>query len=374
MGSSKSVARAANWDLLRSLAMFLVVVVHTSTMLGPIHGFETAALINRLALICDPIFFMLSGYFALRPMKRSLKNYYLNKVSTVLLPLVLYALLLYGCSEYSQGLSLGGYFLYFANLLANGWWFIPALVPCLVVAPFLYKGLEALSDRQVMLVGAILAALFLSGGVFTSLRWLFASMGIETLANMAELALKIVPPSMLTSYPAYYQFFILGGIFYRLAPVIDRRMGNCLIAAGMAFWLIDVAWGVLGLPLQDPSYFWVFSAFGVMVLFARIDIGSALAQRAISWVAKRSYAVYLLQYTTIHLFSSVLYGMEPFGPVVLMAAPFRIAVWFSVTLGAYFLALAVASVFDPLVLSKLQQWFKKTFIKPEKPSESAKNL
>ena len=179
---------------------------------------------------------------------------------------------------------------------------------------------------------------------------------------------------MLTSYPAYYQFFILGGIFYRLAPVIDRRIGNCLIAAGMAFWLIDVVWGVLGLPLQDPSYFWVFSAFGVMVLFGRIDVGSALAQRTISWVAKRSYTVYLLQYTTIHLFSSVLYGMEPFGPVMLMAAPFRIAVWVAVTLGAYFLALAVASVFDPLVLSKLQQWFKKTFIKPEKPSESAKNL
>lgn len=305
MGSSRSVARAANWDLLRSLAMFLVVVVHTSTMLGPVHGFETAMLINRLALICDPMFFMLSGYFALRPLRRSLKNYYLNKVSTVLLPLALYALLLYGYNEYPQGLSLGGYFLYFANLLAGGWWFIPVLVPCLVVAPFLHKGLEALSDRQVALVGIMLASLFLSGGMFTSLQWIFASVGIETLANLSELAVRIVPPSLLTSYPAYYQFFILGGIFYRLAPVIDRKTGNRLIAAGVAFWLIDVTWGVLGLPLQDPSYFWVFAAFGVMMFFSRIEIRSALAQRVISWIAKRSYTVYLLQYTTIYLFSSV---------------------------------------------------------------------
>lgn len=33
-----SSKRMANWDLLRSISMFLVVVVHTAGYLGPVHG------------------------------------------------------------------------------------------------------------------------------------------------------------------------------------------------------------------------------------------------------------------------------------------------------------------------------------------------
>lgn len=61
--------RLVNWDLLRTLAMFFVVMVHSSRYLGSIHGIETAPFISEFALICDPIFFVLSGFFAFRPLK-----------------------------------------------------------------------------------------------------------------------------------------------------------------------------------------------------------------------------------------------------------------------------------------------------------------
>ena len=95
MSEAKVSNRAVNWDLLRALAMFLVVVVHTAKYLGPIHGFGTATLVSKTAIICDPIFFAMSGFFAIRPSKRNLGNYYLNKVCTILLPLAAYIVLLY---------------------------------------------------------------------------------------------------------------------------------------------------------------------------------------------------------------------------------------------------------------------------------------
>ena len=71
------------------------MVVHTSGSLGIIHNFDAGYAVGTAAFLCDPLFFVLSGYFALDPIKRDLKSYYINKVITILLPLVLYSLLLY---------------------------------------------------------------------------------------------------------------------------------------------------------------------------------------------------------------------------------------------------------------------------------------
>ncbi len=365
MGTSKTTTREANWDLLRSLAMLFVVIVHTAGYLGPIGGFETATPVAKAALICDPVFFTMSGFFALRPQKRSLKNYYLNKVSTILLPLMVYAIILYFYNTGFYNMSIGLFFGFFADLLAGRWWFIPALVPCLVAAPFLFKGLEALSDRQIAILTIILASLFLSGGIFMTLEWLFAAIGIETLANFSELMLLIVPPSIMTSYPAYYLFFLLGGMFRRLTPHIGKKMGTGLILCGLVFWLVDTTWSTIGIPKADPSFFWIFTAFGVMILFQRIQIKSPTTKTAIYWVGKRSYSIYLLQRTTIAISAGLFYDQALFGTVADMAAPFRIFIWALMVMGAYLLALAIASLVDSLVLSNLQKWFSKALIKPE---------
>lgn len=75
---SKSV-RLANWDLLRTLAMFSVVVVHCGGYLGQIGPVNMGLVAGRAAIACDPVFFALSGYFALRPLKRGLRDYYQKK-------------------------------------------------------------------------------------------------------------------------------------------------------------------------------------------------------------------------------------------------------------------------------------------------------
>lgn len=362
MSEAKVSNRAVNWDILRALAMFLVVVVHTAKYLGPIHGFGTATLVSKTAIICDPIFFAMSGFFAIRPSKRSLGNYYLNKVCTILMPLIVYIVLLYFYSTGFSSMSLGNFFQYFASTLSGRWWFIPALVPCLVAAPFLAKGLEALTDHQVKMLAIVMAALFLSGAALTTAQWLFSTIGIETLANLCSLLLWLVPPSVLTSSPAYVLFFILGGLFRRLASLISRKNGTRIIVWGIVFWVADITWATLGISRSDPSYFWLFSTFGIMLLFDRVNIGSDIASRAISWVAQRSYSIYLLQYTTIAISAALFYDQAFFGVIPEMAAPLRILGWIAMTFSAYLLALAIASIVDTLILSPLQKLFRKLFM------------
>lgn len=78
--------RLTNWDLLRALSMFLVVVVHIAPQLGSFRGINAGAIVGTGAIICDPIFFCLSGYFALRPLKKSYKDYLFGKALSLLLP------------------------------------------------------------------------------------------------------------------------------------------------------------------------------------------------------------------------------------------------------------------------------------------------
>lgn len=59
--------RLANWDLLRSLAMFLVVVVHASGSLGTIRNFNMGHAVGIAALICDLLFFFAFGLFCAWP-------------------------------------------------------------------------------------------------------------------------------------------------------------------------------------------------------------------------------------------------------------------------------------------------------------------
>ena len=49
--------RLTNWDLLRALSMFLVVVVHIAPQLGSFRGINAGVIVGTGAIICDPIFF-----------------------------------------------------------------------------------------------------------------------------------------------------------------------------------------------------------------------------------------------------------------------------------------------------------------------------
>lgn len=342
--------------------MLFVIITHLSGYLGPIHGVQTVRIVNVFAIICDPVFFALSGYFAFGSEKKGLGTFYWNKVLTILLPLVVYSIALYPCVSHFEDISLDGYVVFFTGALDYNWWFIPALVPCLVIAPFLSKGLQCLSDRSALALGAVFFVLFASGLVFTFLEWLFALASWNLLSDLCSLMLGLVPPGILEGKPMLFQFFILGALYRRSSKFLaGGGVGNGLIVLGMSLWAADIVFSYLDIPRSDPSYTWFFTTLGILILFDRIRIGSNPLRRAITWTAKRSYSIYLLQYYVIEVVANAVFAQSLFGVYAEMPGAGRLGVWVLSVAMTYAASWVIASVTDSLLLKNAQRGLFRLF-------------
>lgn len=348
--SEKMSRRLANWDLLRAISMFAVVVVHMSGRLGPIGGVPTNA-IGVFAIVCDPVFFALSGYFALRPLKTNLPKYYVRKFSTIVLPLFLYSVLLYLYYNWSSGLSLFGYIEYFNNVLSP-WWFIPALIPFLIAAPFLYKCLESLSDDWVKLLVKLSLVLSIWGIAGCFLNWAFEVTGHTTLCRMVSICTSLLPATLVPN--SYFIYFCLGFFIRRLIPILSKKRKNQLVILGLLCWILDTAFAHFGINRVDPSYAWLPATIMIFLIVDRVSIPDGAVSRCIGWAAKRSYSIYLLQYTTIEIATSVVYASIFVGDIMEYIALVRACVWIVTTVLAYVLAFSVASIVDSALLKRLQ--------------------
>lgn len=348
-------SRLANWDLLRSLAMFCVVVVHCAGSLGPIRGVDTRMPIAELFLICDPVFFCLSGYFALRPQKRGLAAYWLGKFSSIVLPVLLYAIPVYAYQVRAgiQAPSASGYVAFLLDQIQGGWWFVPRLIPFLVLAPFLYRMLDALDDRQLVALCWVVAVLAAWGATYDVSSQLLSLAGHGTWAALLGVVAQLVPSSLIPG-SGYLVFFAMGYAVRRLSRKVSGHQLAAIVAVGAVAWIADDVQRSSGLTRFDPSWYWVFTTFAIFLLFDRVRIRSNTARRVLTWTARRSYAIYLVQYTTNTVAASWLYGGF-FGDVTGLPALARMGVWLLLPPLSYLMALAVASVIDPTAL-RLAQW------------------
>ena len=336
--------------------MLLVVVVHTNGFLGQICGVNTAPIIKATATLCDPVFFALSGFFAMGASKKSLRDFYLNKVVTVIVPLVLYAVIIYCFEVYLVGSIAGIAFPeYFCERLFVEWWFIPTLVPCLVAAPFLARMFDGLSRSMI----AILFIVYIGGSLVLFAQWAFGSVGNEELASLALMLKRLVPPSFLSTSPAYFVFFLLGCAFKKTAGDMEQKNVRFALVVAIVCWAVQNVFAYCGIPQGDPCYLWLPITFGIFVLFGKVSIRSKVVGGVLAWTAQRSYSIYLVQYSTIAVCAQVFYYRSWFGVVAEMNAPARVAMWLAMVACSYLLALLVASLVDSFVLKPLQGLMKK---------------
>ena len=358
--------RQANWDLLRVLSMYLVVAVHTVPSLPFFSGTRLGNAAVGLCMVCDPVFFMLSGYFAIRSPRGGLGEYYARKASTVVLPLIVYSAVLYVVLNWSS-LSLGGYLSLFLAYLGGYWWFVPALVPYLLLAPFLYRMLEALDDRWVKRLSILCLALFGWGVVSHLLVYAAGLIDRPGLANLVSIVAYCVPTEPLTGY---FPTFVMGYLYRRLSGTLSERAKRRAAGAGVGALLLSALLSGLGVPQDDPNQIWVLAAFGLMFAFELVRVPEGAFSRMVVWAAKRSFSIYLLHYALIlerlkagegwAALTEWLSGL-PVLPGVLMGV--------MVPVGVFALALLAASVLDPLVLANAQKLFDKLVAAWRRPRE-----
>lgn len=344
--------RLHNWDLLRSLCMLAVVIVHCEGYLGTFVGVNVGGITADAAILCDSIFFALSGYFAIRPLKRSLFSWYSRKVSTIIVPLFVYSIIMYLFTSNLSNISIHGYIAYFSQILSP-WWFIPALIPFLIIAPFLNWLFEKLSDRQAIVVVTAACALTMWGLVAYVLSWAFRSTGHETLALVVTTLQKIIPTVIIPG-SGYFMYFCLGYFFRRLSPGTSSAMRKKFVVFGLLIWMFDVLCAYFGVDRFDPSFAWLFATIAILFIFDGIRIKSSSVQRVLEWTGRRSYSIYLLQYTAIAIVAPLVCDSHFIVGLVNNFALIRLLAWLGVVIGSYALSLAVASLID-VTLLKLSQ-------------------
>ncbi len=361
-GASK---RDVGLDLLRCVAMFAVVAVHAVPYLGAVCGADVTEGLAKLFLLCDPVFFALSGYFAIRPLKGTLRDYYLGKFVSVVVPIIVYSIVAYAFAArfgylgalgldggVSSAVSPAGYLAFASSIISGAWWFVPVLMPMLLGAPFLFVMFEALSDSQLRLLVKVVIALSL-WGVACDLVASLSAFGVTWAPDLSSTLLHLIPARMepLFGYPL---FFCMGYAIRRLGPVTSGEVRNHALLIGLLFWAGDALLAQFGFERSNPSHLWVFSTAGAFVLAERVRVRGSRATRFIEWTSRRSYSVYLFQAAAIVLV---------FGHADLAAfdGTTRVWLWLVATFASYALSWCAASVLDTVLLAPIQRLLRRAF-------------
>lgn len=348
--------RLTNWDLLRTISMFLVVVVHIAPLLGSFHSINASAIASTAAIICDPIFFCLSGYFALRPLKKSYKAYLFGKALSLLLPIFVYAGLLYVSKAATGSATDTNFIRYTSGLVQGGWWFVPALIPYIMIAPILAKMFDALDDKTCKIALFVTLGIYAWGGLSCAVNSMLINSQHITLAAAVSMLQRIIPRSLLGG--TYFTFFCLGYFIKRVTPLLNKRETCFIKSIGILFFVFDIVSAYFGFERSDPSFNWMIVTVAIFVAVDGIQLHSQAFSKIIEWTAKRSYSIYLLQYATIEFATSVIYDCALNGGYATLPWPFRLATWILATAFAYGTALAIASFVDTVVIGPIQARLK----------------
>jgi surface polysaccharide O-acyltransferase-like enzyme len=287
-------------DLIRVLAIYLVVVIHVSGQLTNVWGkipesqWIMADIIGGLARVGVPLFFMLSG-FLLLPRSESLRDFYGKRMLRIVIPFVFWSIFYISLDCIGKpGLCTRDYLLPYALLQRSYFhlWFLYSLIGIYFILPLLRLMVRPGTESKFLWY---LIVLWL---IFQPIRTLMDQFLHFSLNINAPLATGFLP------------YFILGYLLGDIALTRGR-----LIVAEAAF-VIGSLITILGTYLLTRAagkfngYFYDYVTLGTilgtagafLLLRAVSDVGFMATDRFRSlmrWVAGGTFGVYLIHVLVI---------------------------------------------------------------------------
>lgn len=278
----QSPIRQSNFELLRIVAMFLVLVVHADYVsLGSVTSEElsmdflpsvTRIFVQALSIVCVNLFVLISGWFGIRA---TLKGF-LNLIFQYLFAYCLvYAIIILTGEE---GISLWNIGHFLVDLIACNW-FILAYSALYFLSPLLNAGIKGLNKKRFQY---LLVSFFLFQSIWGyagAARWvghgysLFSFMGLYLLASYLRL---------------YGIRFSMGLTLYIISTITNTLY--CIV-------YLQPAAGAIGIIF--PAFVYcnplvIIGAAGLLLWFSQLRIGHS---RLINWIARSSFMVFLIHTT-----------------------------------------------------------------------------
>lgn len=332
MGNS---SRLYAYDVVRVIAMVFVIAVHsliivdTSTTFGAI--FFSAG--QAVFFTANALFFLLSGKFNLHERKTDseLGGYYVRRARNFLLPIVILFFIrtLYELyPHYESTLHIGKEFVKnsICNFNSMEYWFVFTLFGYLLVAPFLAPAFNRLSNNA--------CKAFLGIGLGYHLILLVSSnLGIEFSWSYLFWGFAFV--------------FCAGAFVERLFET--KRQRTALIAFAVISAILTTVFPFIGWwsGIHDTSPFYTILALGLFVGIAHAA-QNAKPRKAISYMAKHSFSVYLVHMMILTPVVAILPAFSGIG---------SIAAYIGVVAVTFLLSLALAIVIDAALVKPAQKLF-----------------
>lgn len=321
------------YDFIRAVSMLFVIAVHALRIIDFHNGISLFYfhVMQAVFFTCNGMFFMMSGKFALSNSKAEWK-YYLRKIETIIIPMLLFFCLRTVYQFVTASVSFS--WLYFLKNILGGlanteYWFIFALLGNLLLAPLLGKAFRTWSKKEHVLFIVL-------GFLHNFFVWICAIFGLPYSYTM-----------ILGCWPFY---FYLG---YSIDHVFKKKHYPWLWLLGglaLAFTVVLKYIGITQYVHDISPVFTVFVISMYYLLYEAATFFSGKIRKAISFVARHSFTVYLC-----HMM--ILDTIQGFIPIV--SGTSSIISHILLTILTLIGSIGIAAVVDKTIIKWLQLLFRR---------------
>lgn len=326
--------RFSNYDLLRILACFMVIVIHFSCLyLGDLSHktlWTLSITYDSFSRSSVPLFFMLSGAFLLVPDKPVTLKVLFKRILRLLIPLLFWEVLYYGRNLLSDGLSKDTLLPFIQSIISaqNHFWYIPTLIGLYLLIPVLKQITKEKEVCEYFLVIWILFAIFRN-------TLLLLAPVIEYHHHYTGNALSVLLNTFcyleLTSYAGY---FILGYYLVHhfkkkipLSLLLLTTFLSALLCAEINFivsyHILNTAWAGMQNYMSLTTF---IEALCLFLIFKDYVAQITLSERCssiITWIGACTFGIYLMH----PLFTEKLYFLITDANAVFMIPVLSLAVF-----------------------------------------------
>ena len=330
--------RDATYEFIRVMSMVFAVSVHACSNAAGNYLVDTLTgqLVGTLLYLCNGLFFMISGKFALSTSFRTMEDYrkyYLKRLGSIGIPVMVCMLLrsMFNIGWWPE-YFLSADFLkeYLQNVLHNfascEYWFLYRVVGFLAVAPFLGKMLQQMTKKELMLLTGV-------GIAYNGLITYLPALGY----------------SFDWSFPMgdWLIYFVLG---YALERIVETEQEEKrLLILGGAAWCITMLLKRLGWTagIHDIAPTYAVLCCACFTAMKRLYHPGKIRDAVMVWMGRLTMPVYLM-----HMM--VLYTILPYIPQW-PAVPR----WIALVAATLVLTLLVSYVLDRTVFAALLWLYRK---------------
>lgn len=282
--------RKSNFELLRIVAMILVLIIHVFLLLprptevyvvkNPFKALEFYV-VDAIAISCVNIFILISGWFGMKV------NW--KKFRALIFQVLFFSILIWSAlvtlfpNKYLNGKSLS------TILMLNScdYWFIKSYIGLYLLSPIINKFIENSTQKE---YGRVLLALF----IFQTIYGWFSINGAEWIGGGYS-AFSFVCLYSLGRYVRLYQNTIILKKGCTLAAISIKPLSFVFLGIVMILALTAFSVTYVGLPIEGRLFTYtnplvILEAIILLLIFSRLKIKSSV----INGMASSCLAIYLL--------------------------------------------------------------------------------